>query len=619
MAKLDGLHGDIVIIILDVLEGINRPRRLFLKDLRSLSLTSRSLRTTCLPILFRSLKQVWGKGLYKTVPNSLCSYVLIFELDMSAVDLYSLDGIGSPDELTVSLPKVLPQMRFLHTFKLTNALFLGAWPSLLRTVFGLPHIHTLEIRDSVWRVPEERFTNADLMALAADDDDSHLRPSLMPEIRQFIYRAPFTDCFPLGSKSYGRRDTIQGTVEVSNLIVLIELFRPSLEVLELPAELAPRVIHEVANSFSGPESKPLFPNLREFCAQGYIPLSGGAYSSSQHPSNSIQCLEGFFGLDSLDSGSDYNSVWAPRLQQLRLCLAATSEHSPDSNHGNARVAARASDREHQNQYPYGGPTELRFLSLSTPVSDDTVFCYLPENLIELDLRAYPLPGVLGRSSDKSISIHTTVPSARELTVVFGNIGGERLRLRILKISYTAGDADAGDGSRGDQGCEEERLFACLMKTFSEVEVLEVHRFEAGTRARTEIDEIDVSDDEAVPQALTRHLSSSRHLKNISLNLDNGSLDLPTLHRSRISWAHDDDDEVTAEQRRIDREIRTAKTVAEKIKSLSTIRTMSHEGFSSHWNIWEIVRRDTVEPQTSWSTSDNSEPIVELLNQGRCEV
>ncbi|KAG7096592.1 hypothetical protein E1B28_004011 [Marasmius oreades] len=442
------------------------------------------------------------------------------------MDLYSLDGVGPPEQLTDCLPKILPCMPFLHTFKLTNALFFGAWSSLLSVILALPEIHTLEICDSTWRVPTEVFTKADLKTSS-------------PKIRTFIYRAPFTDCFPLGSRSYGRRDTVQGAVEVSNLVVLVELFRPALEVLELPAELASRVIYDVANN-SG--SSTMFPKLREFCVQGHL-------------SPMAQCWQGFF------------EGWAPRLQELRLYLAAApSDVSTRSIFASGVHPCLGRSAVH----------ELHTLSMSTPVANDLVYQLLPESLAELDLRAYPIPGMYG-ASDKCV--RTTIPSASELSAVFQHLNLPRLE--ILKISYTVGDTLDRVG--------EETLMARLMRALPTVSLLEIHRYRP--LART-------NDDEDPVPPLTHHLASSTRLKDLFLNLD--FPEHPTFNRT------------FAERPRTDRralQIGTAKTFAESIKFLSTISILSHEGFSSHWNTWEVTRRQ----------SSDSEPIVELLNRGETKV
>ncbi|KAK1217355.1 hypothetical protein PQX77_019990 [Marasmius sp. AFHP31] len=477
---------------------------------------------------------------------------------MSAVDFYSLDAMGPPATLADGLLEVIPQMPLLHTFKITNSSFFGAWTTLLRVVLAMPNIHTLEIRDSVWRTPAEAFTETDLRTM--------VKP-LTPRIRTFIYHAPFTDCFPLGSKSYGRRDHFQGALEVSNLLVLIETFRFTLEVLDIPAELAPRLISEIATSHTSPDT--LFPNLREMRVQGHTPFSG----SSRDSSSAFECWQGFFT----------PSGWAPKLHDLSLQMAALPGENNRTLGMNYSIFPLFHDLGFQDLEHQGTLTQLHSFALSTPVVHDLLYQILPKSLAELDLRAYPLPGVVGGSTK---CVRTVVPSASQLSTILEVVNLPRLE--TLKLSYRIED-DV------DRLCEE-TLMAGLAKTLWTISSLEIHRYRPHARSN--------SDDDPI-HPLTRHLSSMAYLKTISLNLD--FPERPRHHQAIWNGPN------VASQRQANQkalEMGTVKTLAECMKCLSSIRILSHEDFSSHWNSWDVLRRQGSQPKVQ---------IVELISRGRSEV
>ncbi|KAL0581224.1 hypothetical protein V5O48_000812 [Marasmius crinis-equi] len=470
---------------------------------------------------------------------------------MSAIDFHAT---GPPEALTAGLSEVLPQMPLLHTFRITNSLYFGAWPDLLRAVLALPYIHTLEIQESAWRMPEEAFTEADIRA-------NH---DPLPAIRTFIYHAPFTDCFYLGSKSYGRRDHLQGSVEVANLLVLIELFRSTLEVFEIPAELAPRLINEIATNHSS--SSTLFPHLREMRVRGHIPFSG----SPRESSSPLNCWQGFFTAP---------ESWAPRLRGLSLQMAAV----PDVTNVNHPVLPLHDDGYFDSIAARGVAMQLQSFTLSTPVEHNLVFHFLPESLVDLDLRTYPLPGVVGRSSK---CIRTVAPSASQLSVILQMINLPILE--TLKLSYKIeNDADR-DG--------EEALLAHFARRCATLSSIEIHRYRPHASVNSD-------DDPILP--LTRHLSSLIRLRTVLLNLD--FPERPRDHQALWNGT------TVAAQRRANHkalEMGIVTMLAENIKSLCSTRILSHEDFCSHWNTWDVLRRQGSQPDTQ---------IVELISRGRAEV
>ncbi len=110
-------------------------------------------------------------------------------------------------------------MRALHTvwFKFLEGIGLGPWRTLLEAIFLLL---ALDI-DAPWTSRTEAF--------------SSFTPRYA-HLRRFIYHAPFIHSPE--TAGYGKRGSDQINVEVHNLWLILNSNRGSLEVLELPGELA---------------------------------------------------------------------------------------------------------------------------------------------------------------------------------------------------------------------------------------------------------------------------------------------------------------------------------------------------------------------------------------------
>uniref|UniRef100_A0A0W0G496 F-box domain-containing protein n=1 Tax=Moniliophthora roreri TaxID=221103 RepID=A0A0W0G496_MONRR len=537
MAKLDDSYEDIVVLIVDMLKD-STPRHLFMKDLRSLSLTCRHLRQICLSLLFGTLRQTWGFGMWKQMlPQNLCSYVLVFELNMHAVDLYLFADVGPPAELSNGLAKILPHMSSLHTFRFTNSFFYGAWPALLRAVLSAPNIHSLEICDSTWRSPSEAFAYGDFIPLQ-NSDETPTRSFHSP-LRRFAYRAPFTDCFPPDSPSYGRRDTVQGTVELANLLVLIELLRASLEALEIPAELGCQLISGLTTNELGIGSGPLFPYLREFRVQGHAPFGEARWIDLIVPAAfpELRVLEFHLAQPKIPMASVVREFG----DYYRIC-PLTSAHDLNNSHAESNLS------------------RLHTLALSTPHPTDFVFQILPiDNLVELDLRAYPLPGILHSSSLYPLS---ETPTIAHLQSVLDAMSLSNLEtLRVSYKSYA--------GSEGSRENAEESFLSRLPTLFQNLLCLEIHRYRPLAQTNEE--------DDPLPR-LKHYLPRLRRLSNLLVDIDHPE---QRLGRGGVNalWRQANTGNLQQD----------AMILAKEIQSLKSIGMLSHEDFSSHWKKWDVVR------------------------------
>ncbi|KAK7060137.1 hypothetical protein VNI00_000901 [Paramarasmius palmivorus] len=452
---------------------------------------------------------------------------------MHAVDLYLFADAGPPAELSDGLAKVLPWMSSLHTFRITNSFFYGAWPALLRAVLSAPNIHALEICDSTWRSPSEKFTLEDFISNLNPDSDA-TSCSFPSTLRKFVYRAPFTDCFPPDSLSYGRRDTVQGAVELANLLVLVELLRPGLQVLEMPAELGCQLINGLKTS--AVDNKPLFPELREFRVQGHAPFGEPRWIDLIIPA----------------------AFPVLRVLEFHLAIPKTSRTSSAHEFGGYYCICPAGNPE--AGHVGSKLNRLHTLALSTAHPADFVFQVLPtDNLVELDLRAYPLPGVLHSSSLSPLS---DTPSITHLHSVLDTMSLSNLE--TLRISYKT-CPEAG----GSRESFEETFLSRLPHLVRKLSFLEIHRF----RPLAETNE----DENPIPR-LKRHLPLLKCLITLLINVDYPE---QRIGRGGVNalWR----------QANVESHIQNVTELAKTVISLRSIGILSHEDFTSHWKKWDIVR------------------------------
>ncbi|KAF5393584.1 hypothetical protein D9757_000396 [Collybiopsis confluens] len=405
MRGLSSSNEDVVFLILETIRASSSKQQ-FMKDLRSLSLTSRYLRCICLPMIFRNFRRNWDMTILnhkEVLPLALCRHVTMFELDVSATGDILAD---EPTDITDSLAVALSHMERLQIFRLMNSAERGLWPALLAALFTCPSLICLEIWDCPWRRPEEKFTRREL----------HLTQK-HSQLQRFVYRVPFTDCFPRESESYGRRDREQGSVELSNLLVLAALISETVEVLELPAELALLLIAEFT-----------FPRLRQLTIQGNEPL---------HP-------------------SDWTSIFrsAP---MLRVCHLQTHTRFSVTPIG---IEALGNTRSPSNRgFLAQGISNLESLTISNVLGKDMIIQSLPyANLRTLSLKAFPLPDILGA---RWSNIHTQVMTSSE---VLGYLSSMQLtNLLTFELTYVVDS-------------KEYSMLARVNSSFPNLNTLELHRF-----------------------------------------------------------------------------------------------------------------------------------------------
>ncbi|KAF9076626.1 hypothetical protein BDP27DRAFT_1414479 [Rhodocollybia butyracea] len=412
MLGLGDSNEDVIFLVLDTIRA-STSKEQFLKDLRSLSLTSRYLRGLCIPLIFRIFRRTWDITVRKRneiLPSTLCQHVTVFELDVgSAADILV-------DEPTERLAAVFSQMSRLRTFRLINSLELGPWPALLKAVFTTPSLTSFEIWDSPWRRPEEKFTR-----------DSLELPQEYSALHHFVYRVPFTDSFPRESESYGRRDRLQGLAEISNLLVLASLICNSVEILEIPAELAL------------PLTDFAYPKLREFTVQGPEPLQ------------TVEWTKIFLS--------------APQLRDVRFQtpVGSTEWSTPlDWMESSIPIIYPRDD------FVTRGMANLESLIISNPSGKRQFFQLLPfGNLRTLSLKVFPLP-----DSTRWSGIHSQIPTSSEVLGILNAI--QLFSLSTFELSYRVDDRD----------CD---LLSRIHFSFPGLISLEIHRFRPLAKTNSDYD------------------------------------------------------------------------------------------------------------------------------------
>ncbi|KAE9395648.1 hypothetical protein BT96DRAFT_141738 [Gymnopus androsaceus JB14] len=357
--------------------------------------------------------------------------------------------IDEPTDLSVRLATVFSQMTRVRTFRLMNSAERGPWPALLKAVFTTPSLTCLEIWESPWRRPEEKFT---IEALELPQNYSSLQ--------RFVYRVPFSDCFPRESKSYGRRDRVQGSVELSNLRVLASLICDSVEVLELPAELAFLLTHIT------------YPKLRVFSVQGHEPLQLAEWaeilrSARQLREVHLQTPIGF-------------TEWSK-----------TSSNWIESN----SIPTAPVPQTHSDDLIMRGLSNLESLTISNPLDPgkELFFQFLPyANLRTFSLKAFPPLSALGA---RWSGIHSQVLTSSEILCILKGI--QLINLSTFEVSYSV---DAEDGV----------MLSHISSSFPSLEKLEIHRYRSLAKYNSEYDPL-----VSMPDAL----ATATNLQHLMLNLD----------------------------------------------------------------------------------------------------
>ncbi|KAF5357650.1 hypothetical protein D9758_007449 [Tetrapyrgos nigripes] len=493
-----------------------------------------------------------------------------FELNVSAAG-----EMGPPAELADKFAEVLPFMHSLHTFRLVNSLYYGPWPALLQAIFSAPSLTTLEICDSPWRRSSETFTEKALNL-----------PTATLNLRKFVYRSPFTDCFPRTSPSHGRRDEIQGRVEIYNLLALLGQFNTCLEILELPAEIAPFLI----------EAELPYPNLRKLRVEGHIPLLlprwRGIFSSApqlrgvefkvartQVESRYRARLggeQGFCLLPKIDSESRSSMSMITGPSSLPTPKSSNLAFHADKDKGGAGDRSEVEDQNRESEkgredLEQATIARLRSLHLSSPCVQDNVFRHLSDSLTELSLVVYPLPGILGaRWSDAPAS---EVRTARQMLDVLELLCLPNV-MRFRMVYCVAGGGEDGQGEVG-MGADG-RLVARISQSFPGLEELELHRY----RDTGHGPGIDQATTDPVPM-IKEGLASLVNLTHIRLNLD---------YPQRPRYAGSRQNNCRAYRAFHDTlENGDARSIAEALNSLVSIGILFHDDFSTHWDTWSIER------------------------------
>jgi len=343
-------------------------------------------------------------------------------------------------------------MLSLHTFRLVNSPWYGPWPALLQAIFSAPYLTTLEIVDSPWRRSSEIFTDEALELFKSVSLTSSSSSAL--NLRRFVYRVPFTDCFPRTSSSHGRRDEVQGRVEILNLLALISQFNTVLEVLELPAEIAPFLLcnEELA-----------YPNLRRLRIEGHVPLLLPRWRAIFSSAPQLRSVE--FRVAKTRVEARYRLRPGSGCGEEGYCLLPPSS---------MKTATDKSEHDHDGDIlalERSTLSRLKSLHLSSPCVQDGIFHYLStslsDNLTELCLVAYPLPGILGaRWSDAPASELRTAKEMLDVLKVIALPGLVRFKVAyIVKAGDREGDVDA-----------DQQLVKRIGESFPELEELEMHRY-----------------------------------------------------------------------------------------------------------------------------------------------
>ncbi|SJL13874.1 uncharacterized protein ARMOST_17323 [Armillaria ostoyae] len=411
MATFEDLHDDVLILIIQFVRYRQCPSSQRLPpNIAPLTRTCRRLRALCFSIIFTKIAWTWvnpSHGVPLFPPTSICGFIreldiVIIECPLGMVKYSYCQGRSNlrdvRDYLAVisdMIVTVAPSMRAVHTVRFKSEdIGLGPWRTLLEAVFLLPALESVTI-DAPWTSRAKTFSSF-------TPCHAHLR--------RFIYHAPFL--YSLETARYGKRGPEQVNVEVHNLRFILSSNRESLEVLELPGELADDLLDSP------------FPSLTELFLFGYAPDSfqlHRALTRALLPVSHILTLQ-------IETASNNTS---PLRSQMTSALTRDN------------IA------------------KLRSLTLSNPFPSDPFFSILPPSLEHLSLTSYPEPFPLLRNDKSRIPVDIT--SCHVVKTILAS--GSFTNLRSLSISY-----------RWESNQVESSLFSLIPQTSPYLELLELNRY-----------------------------------------------------------------------------------------------------------------------------------------------
>ncbi|KAK0197958.1 hypothetical protein F5146DRAFT_65449 [Armillaria mellea] len=239
---------------------------------------------------------------------------------------------------------------------------MGPWRTLLEAIFLLPALESLEL-DAPWFAEDKTFPSLTLCH---------------NNLRRFVYRAPFSWSLEgICTPEYGKRSAEQLAVETHNLRLLLDANRDSLEILELPGELADGILDSP------------FPSLKELSLFGHGPNCHTWVSALPTQSH---------------------------LSKLHIEIA--SSYSPSQ----IPIASHLTCSQ---------LSELRSLTVSNPCPDDPLFRMLPPNLEHLSLISYPDPFMIWWEPQSEIPVKILPCSAMNAILTTGSFGS----LTCLNVAY----------------------------------------------------------------------------------------------------------------------------------------------------------------------------------------
>ncbi|PBK61912.1 hypothetical protein ARMSODRAFT_964503 [Armillaria solidipes] len=383
MLNIDSLDDDVWLLIIEYISPFPSLHRLP-GDIASLAGVSRHLRHLCLSVAFKKVSWKWFNPCLRIrtfPPPSLGRYIR--ELEFVVVQMRPMTPAG-PGSVRLQLHHLkdhmelisemmntaAPSLYALHTVQImfedlnypSKELLMGPWRTLLEAIFLLPALESLEL-EAPWFAEDKVFPSLTLR---------------YNNLRRFVYRAPFSwsreaICTP----EYGKRSAEQITVETYNLRLLLDANRDSLEILELPGELADGVLDSP------------FPSLKELSLLGHGP----------------NCHTWVSAL--------------PTQSHLRkLHIEIVSSYSPPP----IPIASHLTISQ---------LTKMRSLTVSNPCPNDPLFKMLPLNLEHLSLIPYPDPFMIGWIPESEIPIKIVPCSAMNAILTAGSFGD----LTSLNVAY----------------------------------------------------------------------------------------------------------------------------------------------------------------------------------------
>ncbi|SJL16218.1 uncharacterized protein ARMOST_19737 [Armillaria ostoyae] len=377
MTNLDIVDDDVMSVILSFVEPDVLQPSLYLvaRSLKALASVSWRFRRLCLPWLYRDVAWFWKDvdGHFQFIPESLWIYVRKFRLTGSSrryphiprrrdvfLDSEHLASRVLAEQLAVAIPRMTGLREFC--FDLEATYWPGPWQSLLESIALSRTLESLEINGQ-WRCQWEA-----LLPLSMNQ---------VP-IRRFRYLPYLSTLSRLDHQVavQGMRDVEERQVEAHNLRLLLSSFCETLNILEIPAELA----NDLSLSF---------PSLTELtmCGHSPLPVLSSSLWSEIVPEATLRVLD--FGV----------------------------VRSSGAHMSSGQVSLLARNLSH-----------LHTLILSNALPNDAIFRALPSELSHLSLNPYPLPYPRPEARIP-VKIMPGAALVRILTI------GKFANLKTLSISY----------------------------------------------------------------------------------------------------------------------------------------------------------------------------------------